>query len=360
MTREKTSLALREALGSSLDIHLVLERAYPLLLQLVPADYGALGISSSGRPEDFEWVVAKLPSAFFAAYPEMAAHDFVRASVAKRPNVVLRDQEMVNRPTLERNMMYRRAREVGVPLEQVMAVMLHVDERWQSGLSLYRDRRRPFTERDRATMQDVTPAIVNAVRNCHLHAAALDRGTALETLVPGWDEASAVVVPPALIVEQTAPATRLIEKWFDRHERRAGRLPAPLVAALARAALPPRSSSGERLSWTRREENTSLHVAFVRQTGGRRWRLLLSERDHTILLPAAWASLLTPRQRAVTSAVLRGWTTQLIADEFGCTTDTVKVHMRDIFNRLGLSNRATLIATAGAYQGAPSFSDPKN
>jgi DNA-binding CsgD family transcriptional regulator len=326
------------------------------LLQLVPADYGALGISSSGKPQDFEWVVARLPSAFFAAYPDMAAHDFVRTSVARRPNVVLRDQEMVNRPALEANMMYRRAREVGVPLEQVMAVMLHIDERWQSGLSLYRDRRRPFTERDRATMQDVTPAIVNAVRNCHLHSAALDRGTALELLAPGWDQASVLVVPPAILIEQTGPATRLIEKWFDRHERRGGRLPEPLASALARAT----SSADAPRRWTRREGDTTLDVAFVRQTGGRRWRLLLRELCHTIPLPAPWRSLLTPKQQAVTSAVLRGWTNRLVADEVDCTTDTVKVHMKNIFDRLGLSNRATLIATAAAFQDGASPGDSRN
>ena len=65
----KVTLAILEALGSSLDLHAVLDSAYPLLLQLVSADSGALGISWSGRPEDFEWIVARIPPAFFAAYP---------------------------------------------------------------------------------------------------------------------------------------------------------------------------------------------------------------------------------------------------------------------------------------------------
>src|SRR6185295_16059754 len=91
----RAALALVEALGSSLDIKVVLERAYPLLLELVPADYGALGISSTGQPQDFVWTVARMPPAFFAAYPEMAAHDFVRTAVAARPNLVMRDEEMI-------------------------------------------------------------------------------------------------------------------------------------------------------------------------------------------------------------------------------------------------------------------------
>ncbi len=106
----KATLDLLEALGSSLDIQVVLERAYRLLLALVPADHGALGISASGRPEDYEWIVSKIPPAFFAAYPEMGPHDFVRTSVSSRLNVVLRDEEMISRAELESNVMYRRAR----------------------------------------------------------------------------------------------------------------------------------------------------------------------------------------------------------------------------------------------------------
>jgi len=192
-------LELFEALGSSLDLRVVFERAYPLLLGLVGADYGALGVSVSGDPRDFRWLVAGLPPAFFAAYPELAPHDFVRRAVLGRPNVVLCDEQMVDRRALERNPMYRRAREVGVPLEHVMAVMLHaggpsgahadVDARWQSGLSLYRDRRRAFTLRERQTLQDVTPAFVNAVRNCLTYAALRDHGgapTVSAELPPAW------------------------------------------------------------------------------------------------------------------------------------------------------------------------------
>src|SRR6478609_4223525 len=138
ISADKVALQLLEALGSSLDVQAVLTEAYPLLARLVPADYGAVGVSPTARPQDFQWAIAELPSSFFAAYSEMAAHDFVRSSVAQQPNRVLRDQEMVSRRDLERNVLYHRAREVGAPLEHVMAVMLHVDDSWQSGLSLYR------------------------------------------------------------------------------------------------------------------------------------------------------------------------------------------------------------------------------
>ncbi len=179
----RETLALVEALSSSLDMGVVLERAYPLLVALVPADYGALGVSSTGRPEDFVWRVARLPPAFFAVYPEVAGHDFVRRAVAARPGVVMRDEEMIPRAEMETNVLYRRAQEIGAPLEQVMAVMLHIDTRWQGGLSLYRDRRRPFTEREREALQRITPSLANAVRNCHLFGGAASFGAALEVLL---------------------------------------------------------------------------------------------------------------------------------------------------------------------------------
>lgn len=344
----KATLALFEALGSSLDIRVVLERVYPLLLQLVPADYGALGISASGRTEDYEWIVARIPPAFFAAYPEMAPHDFVRTSVLKQPNVVLRDEEMVSRRDLETNVMYRRAREVGVPLEQVMAVMLHVDDRWQSGLSLYRETKRPFSDGERAALQRVTPAIVNAVRSCHLFSAAADWGAALEALLLDRDASMVLAAPAGLEVARTAGATPLLERWFTPCERRAGRLPDPLAAVLAEvASAAPGKAALAR--WTKSRADVTLEVSFVPLAGSpgkARWMLSLEERLHAVPLPLTWLALLTPREHEVSSAVVKGWDNKLIAGELGCSVRTVKKHMTSIFDKLGVSSRTALVARA--------------
>src|SRR2546426_1242072 len=110
---------------------------------------------------------------------------------------------MVSRQALETNLMYRRAREVGAPLEQVMAVMLHVDGTWQSGLSLYRDQRRPFTEDERAILQDVTPMFANTVRNCRLYGGVRERLAALddaESTAEATRKASTgLAVPPSWV-----------------------------------------------------------------------------------------------------------------------------------------------------------------
>ena len=347
----KATLNLLEALGSSLDIQVVLERAYPLLLELVPADYGALGISASGRAEDYAWIVSKIPPAFFAAYPEMAPHDFVRTSVARQPNVVLRDEEMISRAELESNVMYRRAREIGAPLSQVMAVMLHIDDRWQSGLSLYREKRRPFSERERGLLQRVTPSIMNAVRSCHLFGAATDWATALEALLLDQGASIVLVAPPATELARTAAAAQLIETWFDRSERRAGRLPDPLARVLAEMAsrdIVP-GAPGTPARWSRRRAEATLEVSFVPLTGcmGKaRWMLFLQEQRHAVTMPRAFRELLTPREQEVAAAVVRGWDNRLIAAELGCTVPTVKKHLTSVFNKLGLSSRTALVARA--------------
>ena len=342
-------LDLAEALGSSLDIRVVLERAYPLLLRVVDADYGALGISPSGDPRDFEWQVAGLPAAFFAAYAEMAPYDFVRMSVLRTPNVVLRDHEMVDRRALEANHMYQRAREIGAPLEQVMAVMLHVDQGWQSGLSLYRDRRRPFTARERAILQDLTPAFVNAVRNCRLFGDQGERLAAVDELVSEEGGARLFVRPPATVVARTAVAAQVLAKWFDAPGRwSAGELPPALAARLAAVARDPLvPGRAAPVTWTSQDGQETLTASFVPLPSGRQWLVELRE-TRPVALPAAWSKALTPQQQRVTAAVLRGWDNRLIAAELGCATATGKKHLQSVFDRLGVPSRTVLVARAAA------------
>ena len=341
---KRATLDVLEALGSSLDIRLVLERAYPALLRLVRADHAALGLSPTGRPEDFRWIVAELPAAIFASYREMAAHDFVRQAVLSRPNLVLRDQEMIGRPALEANMMYRRARQVGAPLEQVMAVMLYAGEGGQGGLAVYRERRRPFSEGERAALQRVTPALAQSVRNCQRFGAAAGWSAALAALLEDRQAAVVLVAPPAHELARSERAAALVERWFSPHERRPGCLPAPLAAVLegALGASPPPV-------WIRAGADSRLHVSFLplpAGPGAAGWALLLEERRPPGSLPAGWRPRLTARELQVCAAVVRGWDNRLIASELGCAEATVKRHLQNIFDKLGVASRTALAARA--------------
>ncbi|MDB4981780.1 MAG: Transcriptional regulator, LuxR family protein [Myxococcales bacterium] len=352
-TERAAAFELRDALGSSLDIAVVLARAYPALLRLVDADAAALGVSPPGHPEGFEWLVADLPSAFFAAYAELAPHDFVRDAVTRRPNVVLRDGDMLSRRDLEANVMYRHAQEVGAPLEQVMAVMLHVDDQWQSGLSVYRDRRRPFAARERAALQEATPALANAVRNCRLFGAAASWEAATRALLEDRGAAAVLVKAPGVETGRTARAATLIERWFAPHERRPGHLPPPLAEALARATATD-AISPTRATWSKPGQDATLVVSFLPLspgvTGEATWVLLLQETSATIPVPPAWRARLTPREQEVCAAILRGWDNCVVAAELGCAEDTVKRHLLNVFDKLGVSSRAALIARAAVLR----------
>jgi len=127
-----------DALGSSLDLTEALRVAYPPLLKAIPADYAAVGVTTTGLPNELDWIAPSVPAAFFESYADMAAHDFVLRAVRGAPNRVLRDCEMLPRGELESNLMYGRARDLGMPIEHVMSTLLDAGEDWNSGISLYR------------------------------------------------------------------------------------------------------------------------------------------------------------------------------------------------------------------------------
>lgn len=340
---------LTDALGASLDLHQVLGDAYGLLLPLVGADYGALAVTRGARPDEYEWIVQNLPPSFLGSYAEMEPYDFVRNAVIAQPNVVLCDAEMVDRRALERNMMYQRARQVGSPIEQVMAVMLHVDGNWQSGLSLYRERRRPFSERERRRLQRLTPAIANAVRSCRTYAAVARRSDVLEALLGERGDAVIVVQPPAREIDRTARASALLDAWFASGERRGGALPSKLLEEL-RAAVTAhaRGHAAPRL-WRRPGKDADLEVKMLPvpgSPGSGLWALRLHEVSHAAALPPPVGKPLTKREAKVASYVALGWDNRLIAEEIKCKPNTVKKHVSQIFNKYGVDDRRDIMLLA--------------
>jgi DNA-binding CsgD family transcriptional regulator len=333
---------LAEALGSSLDLRVVLKRSFPLLTRLVPADYAALAVAGSMAQEGFEWIVMDMPARFFESYPAMASHDFVHRAAVARPNRVLRDQDIIRRAELERNMLYRHGQEIGVPLEQVMAVMLHVDERWQSGLSLYRARRRPFSGRDRAALQRIAPALANAIRNCDRFAHYEDWHAALEAWLQQRGRAFLIVSASGVELARSSRATLLIERWFLPHERR-GTAWRELLATLLESAT---TGSRVRSTWRARSDGTALAAscyALPQALGRRAFGILLDERSK---IPSAWQLLLTPKENEVLAGAVDGWDNRLIGEVLCCAEGTVKKHMRRIFDKLGVDSRAALAARA--------------
>jgi DNA-binding CsgD family transcriptional regulator len=335
-TETGLALAIRDALGSSLDIRESWNAAHPLLLRLIPANHAAVGLTSPAHPRQFDWIVADMPRAFFDNYGEVAQHDFVLQSLLKRPNRVLRDIDMVPRHMLESNPMYGLARDVGTPLEQVMSTLLHVDGDWQSGISLYRAERRPFSDRERELLQGVTPAFANAVRNWRRFGEVTRRSDDLDALLLLEGLAMLVFVHPGREMTRTLPAMALLDRWFGASRG----TPAPLTEQVRKWFSRPRAESVPSARRWRRPHTSLLVEAYWLDT----CRLAVVLREMASAPPEL--SRLTPREQQVVGKVLEGCDNAMIAAALGCSEATVKKHVYRVFNKLGVDRRPQLMARA--------------
>jgi DNA-binding CsgD family transcriptional regulator len=331
---------LLEVLQTSLDTMQALGAAYPLLCRLVPVDHGALCVS---RPDDqrlYDWTVAEIPEAFFRDYADIAAHDFVRTAVAQQPNVVLCDHEMIPAGIkIQQHPLYDYSRSNGLPIEQVMAVMFSSEPSWHGGLTLYRDRCRPFSEHERSILQFLTPYFSATVANCRRFGALSHWSSMLETSLSLHRTAVLVLSPKLRLIAASPGVGCLFERCFGRGELQRDGLPMALAAQIQRlprevlplTPLPP---------WTPKRRGSGLVVTFVpvMKDLGLHWLVLLDE------IPEEWRAALTPTEIDVAVRVAQGWDNELVADDIGNATATTRTHLFRIFDKLGVDNRAMLQA----------------
>ncbi|MDI1481720.1 helix-turn-helix transcriptional regulator [Polyangium sp. y55x31] len=336
-------LDLVAELGGSLDLHEVLGRGYGLLSQLVSADHGALCVS---RPEGhavYDWAVAEMPERFFQGYAEMVPHDFVRIAVAERPNEVLRDTEMLPRAAMERSYLYNHCRDIGMRLEHVMAVMLCDDPSWHGGLILYRDKRIAFSDHERLILQKISRHFTNAVKNCRLFGAMAKRASLLDAVLAGMGREAIVFNASGAEIARTANAEKMLRAWFDPTELGPGGLPEPLATSLATIVRNPHTLA--EVCW-REGPHAELKVSIQKLPGidGAAFVMLFEEVPRLVPIPLAWPKLLSSAEIKVAERVC--WDNAFIASELGITELTVKKHFSNIFDKLGIPNRAALIHTA--------------
>lgn len=62
-----------------------------------------------------------------------------------------------------------------------------------------------------------------------------------------------------------------------------------------------------------------------------------------MILGGEWSRVLTPRERQVAFLVARGLSNKDVARELGVSEGTVKIHVHNIFRKLGAKNRYGLI-----------------
>ncbi len=325
----------------------VLAEAYRPLRRLIAVDHGAACVSRAGGPEEYDWFGSDLPEALFAGYRDMAAYDFVRKAAVARPGVALRDEEMLPRREIERNMLYQACRERGLLLEQVMTVLLPIERAAHGGLTLYRSRRRPFSARERGILQLLAPTLELALRSHYLLGEAASRAAALDALLGRGRGAAVLILPPATVLWRTGAVEPLLARWFAPVERARGGLPEPLRERL-RTLAAARPGAAPSSPWVRRGDGADLRVSLLQVPQGHRpmWLLVLEEVLQAGSIPPGWAERLTPGEVKVVERVLRGWDNALIAADLGCTVATVKKHLQRVFDKLGVPSRAALLHEA--------------
>jgi DNA-binding NarL/FixJ family response regulator len=71
-----------------------------------------------------------------------------------------------------------------------------------------------------------------------------------------------------------------------------------------------------------------------------------------------WSKILSPRERAVALLIGGGLSNKEVARELGLSVGTVKIHVHNIFQKLGVRSRHGLIVHHGARaRAAPSIVD---
>jgi DNA-binding CsgD family transcriptional regulator len=332
-----------DALGSSLDLAQAFRDACPALLKAIPADYAAVGVTTTGLPNELDWIAPSMPAAFFESYADLAAHDFVLRAVRGAPNRVLRDSEMLPRGELESNPMYGRARDLGMPIEHVMSTLLHAGEDWSSGISLYRAEHRPFSELDRTVLERLSPMLKNTVHNCRLFRDADVRGKTLEALLSKHGLAAVVFSPSGKEIARSAVVADLVERWFSPTERRSGQLPDELLHRVRSGAS---TRQGREILRTAATRDLIVRIYTLSQNGRAHRALVLEDVPNAPSAPERWRKILTRCQYQVVDRVVRGWDNRLVADDLGCAEWTVRAHLRDAYPKLGVGTRAQLMNLA--------------
>lgn len=158
-------------------------------------------------------------------------------------------------------------------------------------------------------------AAIAAAVSCDPHVALLDMR------MPGLGGVSAI-----RRMREQCPRTRVLvlSMYEDAHYVRAA------LAAGAHAYLGKRTGSSELLGAIR-----DLHAGEVPSA-----KTVAAEQESDALT-------LSAREREIMQGVIQGQTSRQIADELGITKSSVDTYRARIFRKLGVDNRAALVALAG-------------
>ena len=174
-------------------------------------------------------------------------------------------------------------------------------------------------------------------------AAVVDGGAALERLP--------IVRPDIAILDVDMPGRSGIEVLRTLRERGDRRPVVLLTARIADGKAYEALQLGVNGLVIKSRAPQCLLTCLDAVSHGRRWidhEILQRAMDLSLTDPGAADPLhkLSSRERAVVGLVLRGLRNKEIASELGVSEGTIKVHLHNVFEKLGVSSRTELVLAA--------------
>jgi DNA-binding CsgD family transcriptional regulator len=203
---------------------------------------------------------------------------------------------------------------------------------------LHREARRPFSAQDVLFMKTISPHVALGLR-AGVVAATLD--AAQVDAAPG-----VVLLDSDLAVSGWTPAA---ERWLDELGYDGGPnspLPTEIlaVAAQLRGCTDPDADIPRLRVRTRAGRWAVLHASRLPTRDGDAIAVIIDSATSAEVAPVIMMAYgLSAQERAITGLVCRGMSTIDIAADIGISTNTVRDHLKSVFDKVGVRSRRELV-----------------
>ena len=232
-------------------------------------------------------------------------------------------------------------KEMGGDQELIVALRTPSGDSWGS-LGLYRETGEPrFNQEELEFISGAAPLLGEGARRALLFGEARDP--------EGPDAPGLLVLTGGGEVESSTPGVERLVSDLPGGDLDAGRLPAAVLSVAARAlrTAEGRDAPGDvAVARVLSESGTwvVLHGATLASEGATRVAVIVEPAHPARITPLLMAAYgLTEREQEVTRLVLQGESTAGIAERLVVSPHTVQQHLKNIFEKTGVSSRRDLV-----------------
>ncbi|ATB32913.1 LuxR C-terminal-related transcriptional regulator [Melittangium boletus] len=342
---KELSAALRESLHFS-ELYESSERA---LRELFQTEHIALCMSNPDKPTAYDWRT-KTTGALFRDHSAWGPpRDFVLQGVTTNPNEAMRDTDILRGGKVEDTQTYLICRANGLPFRRVISMLVTTLEQGvHGGITLYSERRDPFSVRHKHLLQEFQHEWASAFRNIWRYSNVTSRNQLLEEF--HLRESTSLVLNSRGKEElRTKGVSALLKSWFDSSALNDEGIPFAWMERLATLVKADGRVAPKLYSLRHSDSNGELKVEFIecpRLGGWQLWELKLQDTRRSQLIPEKWLPHLTPRQWQIVNGVIHGDSNKTIATDMGITDDTVKKQLNKVYKKLGCDSRTDLTSRA--------------